>query len=106
MLGAIVKAIYVPSFWVSGNQANLAPGWSSLIFVLLFVGGTILVSLGLIGIYIGHIFREVKRRPSYLIRRKQNNQKIRNYFTNPHLSINIQVQVPVIKSFHWRKSAL
>ena len=70
LLLALVEVIYVLSFWVSGNQASLAPGWSSLMFVLLFVGGAIMIALGIIGIYIGYIFQEVKDRPVYLVRRK------------------------------------
>ena len=66
---AVLEAIYVLSFWVTGNQAGLAPGWSSLMFMLLIVGGTLMIALGLIGIYIGYIFQEVKRRPIYLVRR-------------------------------------
>lgn len=66
---ALVEAIYVLSFWINGNQSQLAPGWSSLMFMLLIVGGALMVALGLIGIYIGYIFQEVKSRPIYLIRR-------------------------------------
>jgi glycosyltransferase involved in cell wall biosynthesis len=66
---AVVEAIYVLSFWVTGNQSGLAPGWSSLMFMLLIVGGSLMIALGLIGIYIGYIFQEVKRRPIYLVRR-------------------------------------
>ena len=65
---AFVEMLYVLSFWISGNTARLAPGWSSLMFVLLVVGGALMISLGLIGIYIGYIFQEVKRRPVYLVR--------------------------------------
>ncbi len=67
---ALIEGIYVLSFWVSGNQASLAPGWSSLMFMLLVVGGCLMISLGLIGIYIGYIFQEVKGRPIYLVRQK------------------------------------
>lgn len=70
MLLAFIEVLYVLSFWFSGNQASLAPGWSSLMFVLLFVGGAILIALGFIGVYIGYIFQEVKNRPVYLVRRK------------------------------------
>lgn len=68
LLLAVIEAFYVLSFWLSGQQAGLAPGWSSLMFVLLVVGGTIMVTLGVIGIYLGYIFQEVKRRPVYLVR--------------------------------------
>lgn len=67
---AIVEMIYVLSFWVRGAQASLAPGWSSLMFVLLVVGGTIMIGIGFIGIYVGYIFQEVKHRPVYLVRQK------------------------------------
>ncbi len=66
---AVIEAIYVLSFWISGQQSTLEPGWSSLMFVLLIVGGTIMISLGFIGVYLGYIFQEVKGRPVYLIRR-------------------------------------
>jgi dolichol-phosphate mannosyltransferase len=37
-------------------------------FVILIVGGMLMVLLGFIGVYIGYIFQEVKRRPVYLTR--------------------------------------
>lgn len=45
-----------------------APGWSSLMVVVLFLGGIQLISLGVIGEYIGRIYRETKARPLYVIR--------------------------------------
>jgi glycosyltransferase involved in cell wall biosynthesis len=66
---ALVEVIYVLSFWFSGHQSTLEPGWSSLMFMLLIIGGCVLTSLGIIGLYIGYIFQEVKHRPVYLIRR-------------------------------------
>lgn len=40
-------------------------GWSSLILSIYLVGGFILISMGIIGTYIGQIYTEVKRRPLY-----------------------------------------
>ncbi len=68
LLGALAEAVYVLSFWITGNTANLAPGWSSLMFMLLVVGGTLMITLGVVGIYIGYIFQEVKHRPVYVVR--------------------------------------
>jgi len=65
---ALAEVIYVASLWLAGERANLEPGWSSLMFMLLIVGGTITILLSFIGIYVGLIFQEVKRRPIYLIR--------------------------------------
>ena len=43
-------------------------GWPSTICIILFVGGVQLFCLGMIGQYIGKIFRETKKRPIYIIR--------------------------------------
>lgn len=69
LLLALAEAIYVLRFWLLGLNSGLAPGWSSLMFVLLIVGGMVMITLGVIGIYLGYIFQEVKGRPVYLIRR-------------------------------------
>jgi glycosyltransferase involved in cell wall biosynthesis len=65
---ACVEAIYVLSFWVRGQADALAPGWSSLMFMVLIVGGVLTTLLGFIGIYVGNIFQETKQRPLYLLR--------------------------------------
>lgn len=43
------------------------PGWSSLMCVVLFLGGVQLLCVGVLGEYIGKIYAEVKGRPRYLI---------------------------------------
>ncbi len=51
------------------NPAQSIGGWTSLISVVLFFGGIQLLSLGVLGQYIGRIYREVKRRPLYILER-------------------------------------
>ncbi len=45
-------------------------GWASTIVAILFIGGMILLTLGIIGEYIGRIYDEIKNRPMYLIKEK------------------------------------
>ena len=47
-------------------------GWSSLIVSIYFLGGVIISTLGIIGIYLGKTFDETKKRPLYLIRNSAN----------------------------------
>ncbi|MCX5964445.1 MAG: glycosyltransferase family 2 protein [Cyanobacteria bacterium] len=48
-------------------------GWSSIIVSLYFLGGIIISILGIIGIYLGKTFDEIKNRPLYLVRNKTKN---------------------------------
>jgi glycosyltransferase involved in cell wall biosynthesis len=63
-VGAIVYALY--SF-VAGV---VIPGWTSLLISVWFIGGAILTGMGIIGEYIGKIYKEVKRRPRYFIEKE------------------------------------
>ena len=45
-------------------------GWTSLLVSLWFIGGAILTAIGVIGEYVGKIYKEVKRRPRYFIEKE------------------------------------
>lgn len=65
-----VQLVYVLSLWLTGNTQRVEPGWSSLMGVMLIASGIIMILLGFIGVYVGYIFQEVKRRPIYLLKGK------------------------------------
>ena len=46
---------------------NAIAGWASTVCIILFLGGVQLLSIGVIGEYIGKIYMETKRRPRYII---------------------------------------
>lgn len=48
-------------------QGNIVSGWTSIILSIWLVGGSLMLSLGIIGEYIGKIYLEVKRRPRFII---------------------------------------
>ncbi len=59
---SIVAAIYALVSYFTGH---VEAGWTSLILSIWFLGGVQLVSIGMIGKYIGKIYLEVKNRPRY-----------------------------------------
>jgi polyisoprenyl-phosphate glycosyltransferase len=77
LLLAAAEAVWVASFWLTGTQHRLVPGWSSLMFMVLIVGAALMIAVGLVGIYVGYIFQEVKRRPVYLVRAVHENARNR-----------------------------
>ena len=64
MLVALGVIVYGLAAWLCGRTIQ---GWTSLLVSLWFIGGAILVALGVIGEYVGKIYAEVKRRPRYFI---------------------------------------
>ena len=63
-LASILMLAYSVIRWVAGDTIV---GWASMICSVWAIGGLILLSLGIIGEYIGKIYLEAKRRPRFLI---------------------------------------
>ncbi|MBK8870059.1 MAG: glycosyltransferase family 2 protein [Elusimicrobia bacterium] len=55
------------ALWVRLYTDRSVPGWASLMGVILLLGGTQLLALGIIGEYLAHIFDEAKARPMYVV---------------------------------------
>ena len=66
-LGTVLYALYIVIYTVVFG--NKVPGYASLFVAITFFGSVQLISIGLLGEYIGRIYVETKQRPSYLIRK-------------------------------------
>jgi polyisoprenyl-phosphate glycosyltransferase len=51
--------------WASGQAVT---GFTTVIILLLAIGSMLMVSLGLIGLYLARIYEEIKGRPAYMIK--------------------------------------
>ncbi len=67
-LSFITALTIVVSYFIEPFQA----GWASVMVLILFVSGLIILSVGISGIYIGKIFEQTKNRPLYIIDKKEN----------------------------------
>ncbi|WDF46496.1 glycosyltransferase family 2 protein [Chryseobacterium sp. KACC 21268] len=66
-LSVVGYGLYVLYSFIEKTEIS---GWASLIMTIVFFGGLQLIILGIIGIYLGKIFKEVKQRPNYIIKNK------------------------------------
>ena len=64
ILVGIGMFIYVIVSWANNNVVS---GWSSIMCSLWLIGGLLMLSMGIIGEYVGKIYLEAKHRPRYAI---------------------------------------
>lgn len=67
-LAAFIYALYAIIVKLFTN--NTVSGWTSMLVAILFIGGMQMVMIGILGEYIGKLFMESKKRPSYIIKDK------------------------------------
>lgn len=67
---SLVSLLYIPYVIYSFINHSEISGWASLIMTVVFFGGVQLIILGILGIYMGKIFKQIKGRPNYIIRSK------------------------------------
>jgi len=65
----LVGALYIARYFTRGVGVE---GWTSVIVSIYFIGGLLLANLGIIGLYLGKVFNEVKERPLYVIKEEVN----------------------------------
>ncbi|WP_175625092.1 MULTISPECIES: glycosyltransferase family 2 protein [Oxalobacteraceae] len=77
MVGFVISIIAILyAFWIAGESllfGNDVPGWSTLAAGLMFFSGVQLISIGVLGEYLGRVYDEVKKRPLYVVAHDINN---------------------------------
>lgn len=69
ILYALYRRYFLPhEYWVTG--------WTALFVAIMFFGGIQLLTIGIIGEYIGKIYREVQGRPTFLVKEKVNFKEV------------------------------
>jgi dolichol-phosphate mannosyltransferase len=78
ILGLFAALLYFFYFiWLNIYAVQTVPGWSSLMVVLLFFGAIQLISLGVLGEYVGKIYVTTKRRTNYVLRETKKKKKLK-----------------------------
>ena len=77
----VSMAGFIGILWaiVEALRGQTVAGWASIICIVCFLGGIQLLSLGVIGEYIGKIYLETKRRPRYIISDRTWRPYVRRY---------------------------
>lgn len=67
---ALLGIVYAVVLRFFADPSQWVRGWASIFVAILFMGGVQLISLGIIGEYVGRIYGEVKQRPLYFVRER------------------------------------
>lgn len=67
---ALLGILYAVLLRFFADPSQWVRGWASTFVAILFMGGVQLISLGIIGEYVGRIYGEVKQRPLYFVRER------------------------------------
>ncbi|MEP6791456.1 MAG: glycosyltransferase, partial [Ramlibacter sp.] len=67
VLGFAYGAFITIDYFLNGNQVS---GWTTIVVGMTFYFGMLMISLGILGEYIGRIFEEVKGRPHFFVKRE------------------------------------
>jgi len=70
----VTTAAFLYAVWLVGNKLlfpdRIVAGWTSVLVAVLFLGGVQLISIGVLGAYLGRVFYETKNRPLYFVAEK------------------------------------
>ena len=59
--------LIIVELWLYLTYGRAVPGFTTTILLMLFLFGTLFLFLGILGVYVGRIYEEVKQRPTYIV---------------------------------------
>jgi Na+/H+ antiporter NhaC len=74
MLVALLSMAGIVWSIIVAAKGQAVSGWASLTSILCFLGGVQLLSIGIIGEYVGKMYLETKARPRYIIQERTNKE--------------------------------
>ena len=72
LLISTIALLVIVALIVRYFTMHIQAGWTSIIAAIFLMGGLTIASVGIVGIYVGNIFMEVKHRPLYIVRQQLN----------------------------------
>ena len=79
IVSILFSAVLAVQTLVKYMMGTAVEGFTTVILLILIIGGFIMISLGMIGHYLARIYEEVKRRPRYIIRRTTDEKQADRY---------------------------
>ncbi len=75
LLMAGLSIVVIIALIINYFTSSVSTGWTSLITTMFLIGGMIITTIGLVGIYVGNVFMQVKERPLYVVRQVVDNEE-------------------------------
>lgn len=69
---SVIAIIYI---LIQYFTVHVSPGWTSIVIINFLIGGLMIMTIGVVGIYVGNIFMQTKERPLYVIRQTLNTDR-------------------------------
>lgn len=84
LAGGTFCALFLLYVFVQWSLGNVVPGWATIVFAIVAVGSVQMISLGILGSYIGKIFMETKHRPNFIVKEILRGNVPENISANRH----------------------
>jgi len=71
----LISLIAIIVFVIQYFTIHVSPGWTSIVVINFLIGGLMIMTIGIVGIYVGNIFMQTKGRPLYVVRQVLNDKE-------------------------------